>query len=60
MLNVSHHIDIMMRLGKLNQRLDTVQQGEHRRQAKDGIDVKNDMEVIVCSTNAWTIIVLDS
>lgn len=40
-----------MRLGKLNQRFDTLQQGEHTSHAKDGIDVKKGMEIVVCNIN---------
>jgi hypothetical protein len=49
-----------MKLDKLNQRIDTLQQGEHTSQAKDGIDVKKGMEIVVCNINGWTINVHDS
>lgn len=48
-----------MRLDKPNQRNGTLQQGEHTSQAKDDIDIKKDIEIVVCNTNGWTIIVHD-
>ena len=47
-LNIIHLIDIM-KVGKPHQRIDTLQQREHTRQTKDGMNVKMGMKLLIAT-----------